>query len=204
MDKRLLVIGLLLMLVFSRCAPDARPRGASQRATLRISASGPQHRERVTITATVVNDSAQPIAWDREFSALMEWRVLRENMQPLERRVLAEANQPKTTEFRRRFVVLQPGESCSHDFELTFLVRQCQDGDRASGGKESLSGLYFYEEICQYRVPQFEERITVQLVRRPTCLRADEFDEWFGHHVGALPLILAEKVVSNELSISFP
>lgn len=204
MDTRPLLTGLLLMLVFSRCTPDARPTGASQRAAIRISASGPQHRERVTITATVVNDSSQPIAWDREFSALMEWRVLRENMQPLERRELAEAKQPETTEFRRRFVVLQPGESCSHDFELTFLVRQCQDSDPASGGEESSSGLYFYEEICQYRVPQVEKKIIVQLVRRPTCLRADEFDEWFGHHVGAIPLILAEKVVSNELSISFP
>jgi hypothetical protein len=60
------------------------------------------------------------------------------------------------------------------------------------------------EGLQRRRSNLIQKRITVELVRRPTCLRADEFDEWFGHHVGAIPLILAEKVVSNELSISFP
>ncbi len=198
-------IGLCAFFLFAGCSNDTTPPGL----VLRLSALGTQRRDRVVVRATVTNESTHSAAWDREFSAHMQWKMVNAQGQRLAWEKLGILPRPPASEFKNRFAILQPGESLVRDFELTDRVRACIEGHETSGSHGTTGGpVYlhqgiFYESVGRFRVPVSEHQITVSLARVVDDMAYGGFSEWFGHDEDEL-LGSRPEIVSHDLTISFP
>jgi hypothetical protein len=204
MQNRLQMLGFITCLSVGGCENSGPPESAPQGIELRISAYGEQRRDRVAITATVKNGSTRPIAWDRRFSVYTGWKVEDTKNGEIQPETIAILRSPAASEIQSRFVILQPGESYSHDFELTYLVPACQEGHATTKGPLSRHTPIFYEEIRRYRIPETVNEITVQLIRDDGFEGPGGFSAWFGQDPpDGLVLNLDKKIRSTLLTIKF-
>jgi hypothetical protein len=189
------------------CTPQAaspltgglEPTGGLQ---LRVTESGKQTPRHVGVTATVINGTDYPIVWDREFSVGVRWSV--ESFGgSFEQVLVGEAAKPAPAEGRLRFVTLNPGESLSHDFELTYLIRV----SKAEGvsiirrdGRCYGRGSY-REQLVRYDFSGSLNKIVLRLdydIVQPEAWPA--FDAWF-EQTAELPWPATR--ISTDITISF-
>jgi hypothetical protein len=196
MTRSCIGVSLWSFLVVAGCSTDTRP----QDLRLRISAVGAQRRDRIVVRVTATNQSQESVLIDRELSAFMHWELSGVSAPILMWEKLANLEKPPESDFETRFVILKPGESIEHDFELTYLVRNCIVGHTTSGSKH-VHGAIFYESVGRWRIPAAERQITISFAFALDPEGYGGFRSWFGHDAKERA-DLPYDTISNKLTIS--
>jgi hypothetical protein len=172
---------------------------------LKLAAHGEQRRDRIVVRATVINRTDSPISWDREFSAHLRWSISGDQEDSVHVEQVADLDKPPPTEFANRFVRVPPRGSLSHDFELTYLLRESISGHSTSASEHSTTHKStFREVITRSEIDPRCQFVNLRLTYGVDGIAWDAFKSWFGHSVDELSLPGGGVVASEQLQIRFP
>ena len=167
MKKRLEEIRKLVEAMPGRVAAAANaPTGEGTQAKggvqLTVSAVDNQTSDRtIQVEVTVVNGSAKPFAWDREFGVFMDWHVVTDKGVELKPEEFADVSRGLRDARKSRFVTVEPGKSLSKRVDLTggFLDFFCGVG-YSSPDPNPIP--FAYQKRVKFVVPQRARFLTIQ------------------------------------------
>ena len=134
----------------------------------------------------------------------MEWNVFDANRRPLQPEVVAQITRPSSSEFQNRFAVLQPGESLSREFEITYLLREHREGYATTHTVEAhTTPPSFSSKLRGFASHACNRKLTWMFRRRPCSEDSPGFVAWFQHSQRGLPISLTDEITSNEVAITF-
>ncbi len=195
--------------------------GESPTLRLELSPAGPQSRERLAVRLEVINDTPNPVLWDREFSVYSTWRLRIDeslDVTPWDEawgcrdkaQLWQVAGLPDGLLADTRFVVLKPGKRLAKEIELTKWHRQCGysinfiETRPTLPGEPLFLGCFPVGGECQVRfiVPAMADppeikRIDVHVEYDPNSRK---FPRWLEYPDGAVRP-WGYKIVSNVVSL---
>lgn len=198
MSRLIAVVCMFPLCIAAGCAKS----GPQEELSIRLSTVGKQRHDHIVVRVTATNTSDHPVACDRELSAYMRWELTGSAALDLPPEKLAMLDKPGDSEFRDRFMTLQPGDAVVRDFELTYLIRICSSGYSTSGPNRVHRGI-FAESVGRFRIPRSEHRLTISFSLSREPFASGAFAQFFGHRETELPP-WPNNTVSNELTFSLP
>jgi hypothetical protein len=118
----------------------------------------------VEVEVTVVNGSAKPLAWDREFGVFMDWHVTTDKGADLKPEHVADVQRDPDA-WKSRFVTVEPGKSLSKRVDLTggFLDFFCGVGYSPTNPNPIP---FAYQQYEKYVLPEGTGSLTIQVEYR--------------------------------------
>jgi hypothetical protein len=162
---------------------DQKATDADNRSpvSLRISPQGAQRRDHVVLLVEVRNVSSRPLAWDREWSIFLQWRVLYDDANTLTSPDTVDSRMTQTKESldRKRFLVIKPGGACEKECTLTEPFRRFRIDPISIEGQKHPTMFRGYEEMVKYVIPKSVRRMRVQM-EYDTFRQVGAFRDLFG------------------------